>query len=746
MNTRMPRLCSLASLVFFSAVVATLVPSFFLGTGWMLSSDGVLIVLIIAVLGLLLYQFLLADSCSSRIDAHKKDRHLLQAQQISSLCSWELDEHNRLSWSAGANDLFSVFPSSMADASWVDDEFLSAFLSHRQRAIIEGKSALTFRISPSCSKEGEERWVTEYAEHSPEDGLTGVLQDVTVARTAEKQLSLSDNVYRSMGDGVVITTPSGVIVDINPAMERISRHSKEDVIGKCPRIFHSGLHDHTFYRNMWRDLTIRGQWKGDITNKRRDGTTYIQDTTIEAICNTPGRVDFYVAVCKDVTERRALESKLWDVAYYDTLTGLANKSLFDRQLDALITERMQDNQYTGKIAILILDLDNLYKINDIYGTQVGDEVIKITGKRLLSAYGEKNGGIVVSRFGGDEFCVAKHSESVEAAEQFAKDVLRMIAAPVSVCNAGEVFITCSAGLTVFPDNKMGANTLVRHASHALHMAKTQGGNQFILFSPEDERVVQKHYDVIRKIERAMTNKEIVPFYQPKVDILTGQIVGAEALTRWMVDGTPVPPSEFIENIERCAGSLPARFTLYMAKAVAKDIRSWLDRGISIPVSINVFPGNLKEAGFSEEMVRIVTTHGIAPEMIEFEILESSDVGNRTVASDAMRQLRDLGFKLSIDDFGTGYSSLDYLRKLPVEALKIDQSFVISMNSCQEDEKIVSAVIRLANSLGFGVVAEGIEDHATAHKLASMGCRVGQGYYYSRPVPGDQFIALSFSAL
>lgn len=726
---------TLAILVFVGAIGAAFLSAIYSGAQWVFSGEGAIVFLLTIIVSLVLYQLVLADAFAFQVASFRSQKNLARAHRAANTCHWESDADGQIRWSSSAWDFFEA-PPPANDTTWVADDFMTAFALHRKKAIETGRSTLVFK---ACTPGRGNVWIKESVEFSKNEGLVGILQDVSDAKHAEKQMSLSANVYKSMGDGVVVTTTDGVIVDINPAMERISLYSREEVIGKRPAIFRSGLQSSDFYDEMWRNLSVAGRWSGDIKNKRKNGDAYIQNTLIEAVVNDFGEVEYYVAVCRDVTRERQVEQRLTEIAYYDDLTGLANKRLFSEKTESLL-ESCRPGQ---KVAVLIVDLDNLFAINGNHGHAVGDFVIKSIGDRISKQWGATS---VISRFGGDEFCIACLVQSLEALDLLASDLLAAISRPISVplscgsASLAEVCVTGSIGATIYPDDKVSADTLIRHAGHAMHAAKTKGGDQYCMFSTEDDRIAHRHHEIIRSIEVAMSAGDILPFYQPKVDIRTGITVGAEALTRWISNGHPVPPSEFIENIERCSGSLPTRFTLYMMDVIARDVRSWMDEGLCFPVSINVFPSNLRDPDFCENMKLTIERHGIPASVIEMEIVESSDVGDRTQASLSMSRLRNMGFKLSIDDFGTGYSSLDYLRKLPVETLKIDQSFVINMMNSADDEKIVDAVIQLAKSLSFSVVAEGIEDAATERRLAEMGCNIGQGYYYSKPIPSEQFRA------
>lgn len=722
------------TLCFFGAPVALAVSMGVVPMEWLFSSEGLVVILVASAAGFVLYQSILVDAFLFQISTYQNGCHLERAHQLARLCHWE-SSPGGVRWSPSAWDFFGGTPPSVGDVSWISSEFMDAFLRHRSIAEISGRSSLVFR--KAGSDDCEKVWLRESVERVGDTGFVGVVQDVTEARNAERQMSLSANVYRSMGDGVIVTTVDGYIVDINPAMERISLYSRDEAIGNKPTIFQSGLQGNEFYEEMWRHLSTLGRWSGDIKNKKKNGEIYIQSTIIEAIRNDFGDIEHYVAVCRDVTEERQIESRLTEIAYYDGLTGLANKRLFGEKLEAAI-KKADKNQ---EIAIMMIDLDGLYFINSRHGYDMGDLVIKSTGARLDRAFGDK---AFVSRFGGDEFCVAIPATSIDDIGRVAAEILSVISVPLLAHQppgdpvATEIRITGSVGVTVFPDDFVSADKLIRHAGHAMHSAKTKGGGQFCVFSTEDDRIAQRHHEIIRSVEVAMENHEIIPFFQPKVDINTGAIVGAEALTRRISNGVAIPPSEFILDVERSSGSTPTRFTLYMINLVAGALCTWIDKGVAVPVSVNVFPANLQDSDFLTGVEYILLLHGIPAGMIELEIIESSDVGDRSAAIEAMLKLKAMGCKLSIDDFGTGYSSLDYLRKLPIETLKIDQTFVVNMLRNQDDEKIVNAIIQLARSMGFGVVAEGIEDVETAMALSRMGCRVGQGYFYSKPVPRDRF--------
>jgi diguanylate cyclase (GGDEF)-like protein/PAS domain S-box-containing protein len=551
----------------------------------------------------------------------------------------------------------------------------------------------------------------------------------------ETQLLLSDGVFNHTIEGIAITDIKGNIERVNPAFTRITGYVAEETVGKNPRILKSDRHDAGFYREMWRSLRETGQWQGEIWNRRKSGEAYPEWLAITAILNSRGETEKYVSVFHDISEIQQSREMLRFQAYHDGLTGLPNRHLFNDRLERAIAYAKRKN---GRIAVLLVDLDNFKHINDSLGHPVGDEFLKKTAERMKRHCREED---TVARLGGDEFIIFNTDlGSDRDAVEVAKRIQRTFDDPILV-GGHELFSTTSIGITFFPEDGKDAHTLVKNADMAMYRAKFLGKNAYALFTPALHAAASKRMDMENSLRRAVRQEDFTLFYQPKVDLAADRIVGVEALVRWFrSDGGMAPPDQFIPLAEETGLIHP--LGEWVLRTACRQTRIWNETIRSdLTVAVNLSARQFGNKDLIPLVRSVLDDAGLDPSNLDLEITENMVMRHLTAAADAMERLKAMGIHISIDDFGTGYSSLSYLKRFPITLLKIDKSFVGDLPDNAEDAAIVRAILSLAHNLGLRVVAEGVETVRQLDFLRRHGCEEIQGYLFSRPVPAREMTRL-----
>jgi diguanylate cyclase (GGDEF)-like protein/PAS domain S-box-containing protein len=539
--------------------------------------------------------------------------------------------------------------------------------------------------------------------------------------------------------GIVVTDINSKIIKINQAYIEQTGYCSEELIGFSPRILKSGRHDTYFYEEMWNCISKNGAWQGEIWDRKKSGESFPTLLNISAIKDKLGVVKHYVGTQTDISEQKAAESAIANLAYYDSLTQLPNRRLLhDRLKKALATS--DRNSHSG--ALLFIDLDNFKEINDTLGHGWGDLLLQQVAQRLASRVRE---GDTVSRIGGDEFMVMLEflsHETIEAAAQskeIAGKILDALNQPFYLGNH-EYICTPSIGITLFNDQKEEIEVLFQQADIAMYQAKKAGRNMLKFFDPEMQERISLRSNLERELRNAIANNELKLYYQIQVDAY-GRAIGAEALIRWISPGRGlVNPAEFIPIAEE--NGIIVQIGQWVFEEACSQIRLWeLEVATrDLELSVNVSAIQLKQADFVEKVISVVNRFGIDPRRLNLELTESMLQDNIEDAIVKIQALKSCGIKFSLDDFGTGYSSLQYLRKLPINQLKIDQSFIRDLDNA-EDKAIVRTIIAMAKSLQLEVIAEGVEKESQRGLLFNKGCNKYQGYLFGKPVPIEQFDAL-----
>ncbi len=566
-------------------------------------------------------------------------------------------------------------------------------------------------------------------------GLFGISRDITASKQAEEKLQLAASVFTHAREGITITTADGTIIDVNDTFCRITGYSRDEVLGKNPRLLNSGRHDPAFYVALWRDLTVKGHWEGEIWNRRKNGEVYAEMLAISAVRDAQGHTRQYVALFSDITPLKEHESQLERIAHYDALTALPNRVLLADRMNQAMSQVQRRQQ---RIAVAYLDLDGFKSINDSYGHTTGDQFLIAVAARMKQALRE---GDTLARLGGDEF-VAVLLDLPDAAASVPM-LTRLLAAAAQPVQIGDydVRVSASIGVTFYPQaDDVDADQLLRQADQAMYQAKLAGKNRYHLFDSEQDRSVRGHHESLERIRRALADNEFVLYFQPKVNLRSGAVIGAEALIRWQhPDKGLLPPAAFLPVIEdHPLGVAVGEWVIDTALA---QLAVWHAAGLDIPVSVNIGARQLQQADFVPRLRAMLAAHAeIQPGQLELEVLETSALEDLARASQVMVDCREIGVRFALDDFGTGYSSLTYLKRLPVTQLKIDQSFVHDMLDDPDDMAILEGVLGLATAFSLQVIAEGVETAAHGEMLLQLGCELAQGYGIARPMPAHELPA------
>ena len=546
---------------------------------------------------------------------------------------------------------------------------------------------------------------------------------------------LADKIFEYSSEGVLITDAKGIILNVNKAFSQVTGYRREEVVGQTPSILNSRRQGKSFYDDMWGRLASDGHWEGEIWNRRKDGEIYLEWLSISAVKSHQGEITNYVAIFSDITVARENEQRLEHLAFYDPLTNLPNRVLFNDRLQQAITRAARNKSMA---AIMFLDLDRFKAINDTLGHKAGDELLIEVSRRLAKCI---RGSDTVARLGGDEFTVILPDVSdVHHVSAVAQKIIEAVAVPCTL-EGQEVFVTTSVGISVFPHGGESVESLTRSADIAMYQAKSQGRNNFQFFRDATRAESTALFALENHLRRALERNELNVHYQPQVDIETGRITGMEALLRWQhpKEGD-IPPGKFIPLAEE-TGLIHAIGEWVLRQACAQN-KAWQDAGFApMRMAVNLSARQLKQKNLAEKVAEILDDTGLDANWLELELTESVVMQNAEEAVGLLNQLKSIGVWLSIDDFGTGYSSLSYLKRFPIDTVKIDKSFIHDVDTNEDDAAISQAIIALANSLRLKVIAEGVETGEQLHFLREHQCCDAQGYFFSRPLPPSAITAL-----
>ncbi|RUL55513.1 putative bifunctional diguanylate cyclase/phosphodiesterase [Lysinibacillus antri] len=540
-----------------------------------------------------------------------------------------------------------------------------------------------------------------------------------------------DNIY----EGVMITDENKKIIMVNPAFEIVTGYKRDEVVGKSPNILQSGVHDRSFYLDMWESIRSKGTWQGEIWNRRKTGETYPEWLTIIEIKDDQDKIINYCGIFTDLSERKNVENELKKRALTDSLTEVNNRFAYLEKMNTLL-ESSSKTSDAVQHAVFFLDLDRFKQVNDTLGHSIGDLLLVEIAKRIKRLLTSKD---IVARYGGDEFVITlTNIHHPREAAKFAEKVIREVEKPV-IIEHQELFVSTSIGISIYPHDGNTTEELLNRADKAMYFSKENGRNGFSFYFEElnidNERVIT----LDTEIRKAIENRDFTLYYQPKVNIEQNKIVGLEALVRWKNDKLGfVSPGEFIPYAEESGLIIPIS-EIILEKA-CEDLVLLRAVGYSkLTIAINISSIHFQQTNFLESIQKILEKENTSAQNFEIEVTERTVMNSDEETIRKLVRLKQLGFKLAIDDFGTGYSSLSYLVRFPLDYLKIDSSFIQHIVTLDDKQAVVDAIIQMAHRLNMEVIAEGVESVQQLNLLRKMGCDYIQGYYYSRPVPMDELI-------
>ncbi|MCW8931875.1 MAG: EAL domain-containing protein [Gammaproteobacteria bacterium] len=540
-------------------------------------------------------------------------------------------------------------------------------------------------------------------------------------------------VLSNIKDGIMVTDPNNEIVFVNKAFSKVTGYSEQEVVGCNPNLLNSGRHDEQFFTEMWNTLDKTGHWKGEIWDKRKNGDVYLEFLSISAIKNSEGKIEHFVAVFTDINEKRKAEQQLDRAALYDVLTDLPNRVQTIHYLqNKLIISRREHKL----LAVIMLDLDDFKSTNDKFGHDLGDRLLIVIAQRLQRLIRSTD---MVGRLGGDEFAIILSDlNNFDEVEQMTSRINSLVASSIMV-DGKKYKLTTSLGITLFPFDDSDAEMLLRHADQAMYKAKDNGKNQCHLFDVEKDQQAQTRRELLQELSSALKNDELVLFYQPKVNMRTGSFIGVEALIRWQhPEKGLIGPGHFLPHVEY--HDLIIEIGEWVIRKALTQLAFWLANGLRITVSVNISARQILQHDFVSLLKEILSEFPEIPlELLELEILESAALENTDHVARVIEQCRKIGIHFALDDFGTGYASLSYLRDIPADVLKIDQSFVFNLLEKRKDLALVEGIIGLATAFQRTVIAEGIEKTEQGVLLMRLGCDLGQGFGIAKPMPADNIL-------
>lgn len=567
-------------------------------------------------------------------------------------------------------------------------------------------------------------------------GVLGLYEDITERKSAEEELRIAAATFQTQ-EAILITDSESIILRVNQAFEEVTGYSAEEVIGRTPHILQSGRHDAAFYQALWAALRTTGKWSGEVWDRRKNGEIYPKFMTITAVYADLQQVSNYVAVFADITQRKQTEQEIHQLAFFDTLTQLPNRRLLKDRLHQAMAVSHRSGEYG---ALLFLDLDHFKGINDTLGHAIGDLLLVEVARRLKIAVRE---GDTVARLGGDEFVVIfeglnnQPDDAATQTEQTAEKIRRELSRPYWLSNY-ERHSTVSVGISLFHGHLESTEELLKHADIAMYQAKAAGRNTIRFYDPKMQAALNKRAAMEADLRHALSRQQFQLHYQIQVDSQRHPL-GAEVLLRWEhPERGFVFPDQFIPLAEETGLIVP--IGLWVLETACARLKAWQHGALTcdLTLAVNVSAKQFRQADFVDQVRRVLLESGAKPSHLKLELTESIVLEDVDDTISKMQALKLLGVEFSMDDFGTGHSSLSYLKRLPLDQIKIDQSFVRDITTDPNDAVIVNTIIAMTQSLGLSVIAEGVETEEQREFLENHGCHAFQGYLFSRPVPLGQF--------
>jgi len=571
-----------------------------------------------------------------------------------------------------------------------------------------------------------------YDESGVFNGYRGIDRDITASFKQDQKDKMASMVQDSTSQSVMVVDSHLKIISINPAFTKTTGYTFEEIKGKNPKVLSSGKQDKFFYQNMWKSINDIGCWQGEIWNRRKNGEIYPEWLNINSIKNDAGNIIYYSSIFSDISSQENIRKRLHTLAYYDDLTGLPNRELFHDRLDYALT---QAHRHKNKLGVMFLDVDRFKNINDSLGHKTGDLLLKAVANKLQKCIRDSD---IVCRIGGDEFTIILNDIShPEDAAKVAKKIIDEFSTTIKLSDDLELYTTTSIGICVFPEDGLNSDSLIMNADTAMYRAKESGRNNFQFYTREMSQCYSERLSIENDLRKAINQDELNIAYQPQVNLITGEIIGFEALVRWHhAEHGWVSPEKFIPIAEDTG--LIYQIGEWVLKQACQKIKDWRERfNPNLKMAVNFSGHQLCKSSVVNCILNILDEFDLPHEAIVLELTESSLMANVEAVIKTMDELSKTGIQLAIDDFGTGYSSLSYIKRFSIDKLKIDKSFVQDISTDKNDAEIVTTIIAMANNLGIEVIAEGVENKEEIIFLHKNGCYEIQGYYFSKPKFPDE---------
>jgi len=619
-------------------------------------------------------------------------------------------------------ELDQDFDLDMAHATWeaLQPGQILTFTGHHRR---RDGTVCPVELRLSCLDLKEQRLITALA------------RDISEHVLSDEKLRQAAVVFDNAQEGIMVTDQNARILAVNQAFCEITGYDEAEVLGETPAKFKSGRHDAAFYQAMWDALTRTGRWQGEVWDRRSDGEIYPKWLSISAVRDADGQTVRYVSLFADITHLKESEARLEHLAHFDVLTDLPNRLLFNSRLEHALDRARRHGQ---RMALLFLDLDRFKTVNDSLGHPAGDELLIEVARRIRARLRDED---TLARLGGDEFVILlEQLDESQMAAVVAQDLLQVLAAPAQLSGGHEVFIGASIGISLYPDDADDTMRLVSSADAALYQAKAQGRNTYRFYTEALTTAANEHLALETRLRRGLERGEFVLHYQPLIGAHDGRAVGVEALVRWQPPGEAlVPPGKFIPIAEETGLIVP--LGEWVLRTACAQARAWIDAGLPpLQMAVNLSGRQFQSADMVELVRTVLEETGLPAQYLELELTESVIMGHAEQAIATLDALKALGVSLAIDDFGTGYSSLAYLKRFPIDKLKIDRSFVDGVADDADDREIAATIIAMARSLNLDVLAEGVETEQQLAFLRLYGCDQYQGFLFSKPMPAEQMLA------
>ncbi len=612
------------------------------------------------------------------------------------------------------------------------DGRLSREKMEEMHAIVRAKGSHRFEWQ-YCNRDHHAFWgeaTVTAVETNGETLYYAVVRDISARKEAERALRLSARVFESSHESIMILDSEWRILSVNDAFVAMTGLVAQQVVGEHGSLLKSTLYEQAAYETIGEELTRSDYWHGEVLMQHVDRQAFPAWASVSVVRDDDGKICNYIAIMTDISERKASEERIRHLSEHDFLTGLPNRVLLlDRLQQAIAAARRN----RSKLAVLFLDLDRFKNVNDSLGHHVGDRLLQAVAERLKKCV---RGNDTVSRQGGDEFIVMLADiGGVEQVAHIAGNILQTINMPYQIDEYALTTSTC-IGISVYPEDGQDIDALIKNADTAMYHAKENGRNSYQFFNRDMNMRIVEQLMLENYLKSALEQNQFSLQYQPELDIVSGHVLGVEALLRWQhPQAGLLTPEHFLSVAEECGLIVPIGD--WVLRTACRQARSWHDQGMPLKIGVNLSAIQFRQKDFVQKVAAVLQQTGLAPQFLELEITESILIDSTVTVLDTMHRLRAMGVVLAVDDFGTGYSSLSYLKHFPVDKLKIDQSFVHDLNDDDNDAAIIRAILIMAKSLKLRVIAEGVETMEQLAFLQSQGCDEYQGYYAAHPLlPAD----------